>query len=192
MKKSLGPKTVAYPLPVFVIGTYDKAGKANVMTASWCGICCSKPPAIAVSLRKATYTYGNVVERQCFTVSVPSETYLKEVDYFGIASGRNEDKFSATGLTAVRAEYVDAPYVQEFPIILECKVLHTIEIGLHTQFIGEILDVKADDSVLDEKGAPDVGIMKPFCYDPQNAGYHGIAAFLGKAHSVGRELLKRG
>lgn len=192
MKKSLGPKTIAYPLPVFVIGTYDKAGKPNVMTASWCGICCSKPPAIGVSLRKATYTYGNVVERQCFTVSVPSEVHLKEVDYFGMASGKNEDKFAATGLTAMRGEFVDAPYVQEFPIILECKVLHTIEIGLHTQFIGEILDVKADDSVLAEKGAPDVQKIAPFCYDHETSSYYGIAASVGKARSAGLALLKRG
>ena len=192
MKTSLGAKTAVYPSPVFVIGTYDKAGKPNVMTAAWCGICCSKPPAVGISLRKATYTYGNLMERQCFTVNIPSEIHLKEVDYFGIASGKNEDKIAATRLTAVRAEFVDAPFIEEFPIILECKVLHTIEIGLHTQFIGEIIDVKADHSVLDEKGQPDIKSLRPFCYDHLNSSYYGTATYLGKSHSIGRAFLKQG
>ena len=125
-----------------VVGTYDKQEKPNIMTAGWVGICCSKPPCIAVSLRKARYTYSNIVERRAFTVSVPSEKYIKETDYVGIASGKKVEKFSATKLTAVKSDLVDAPYVNEFPLVLECRLLHTIEIGLHTQFIGEILDVK--------------------------------------------------
>ena len=76
MKKSLGAKTLVYPTPVFVVGTYDANGKPNVMTASWGGICCSQPPCVAVSLRKATATYGNIVARKAFTISIPSETYV--------------------------------------------------------------------------------------------------------------------
>ena len=68
MKKSLGPKTLIYPTPVWVVGTYDKEGKPNVMTIAWGGICCSKPPCVAISLRKATYSYGNIVERKAFTL----------------------------------------------------------------------------------------------------------------------------
>ena len=146
MKKSLGAKTIVYPTPVLVVGTYDKDGKPNVMTVAWGGICCSVPPCIAVSLRKATYSYGNIVSRKAFTVSVPSERHVKEADYFGIASGRAEDKFAATGLTPVRSDLVNAPYVQEFPLVLECRLAHTFELGLHTQFVGEILDVKIDET----------------------------------------------
>src|SRR5512138_304345 len=135
LKKSIGAKTIIYPTPVLVIGTYDKAGKPNVMTAAWAGICCSAPPCVGVSLRKATYSYGNIVERKAFTVNVPSENYVKEADYFGIASGKDEDKLSKAGLTPVRSEVVDAPYIKEFPLILECRLLRAIEIGLHTQFI---------------------------------------------------------
>ena len=86
MKQSLGAKTILYPTPVVVVGTYDKHEKPNMMTAAWVGICCSKPPCIAVSLRKARYTYSNIVERRAFTVNVPSEKYIKETDYVGIAS----------------------------------------------------------------------------------------------------------
>ena len=120
MKKSLGPQTLVFPTPTWIVGTYDKDDRPNAMTVAWGGICCSDPPCVAVSLRKATYTYGNLVARNAFTISVPSETYVKQADYFGVTSGRDTDKFSATGLTPVRSDLVDAPYIAEFPLVLEC------------------------------------------------------------------------
>jgi flavin reductase (DIM6/NTAB) family NADH-FMN oxidoreductase RutF len=187
MKKSLGAKTMAYPTPAWVVGSYDKDGKANGATIAWGGICCSDPPCVAISLRKATYTYHNIVDRQAYTINIASETHVKEVDFFGMASGRDTDKFAASGLTAVKSDLVDAPYVGEFPLILECKVIHTIEIGLHTQFIGQIVDVKADEAVLDDKGAPDLMKLKPIVFGPEIRAYHGVGAYLGKAFSIGRK-----
>ena len=148
MKKSFGAKTLVFPTPVWVVGTYDGEGRPNAMSAAWGGICCSQPPCLAVSLRKATYTYGNIVARKAFTINVPSETHAREADYIGMVSGKNVDKFAAAGLTPIRSSLVDAPYIEEFPLVVECRLLHTIEIGLHTQFVGEILDVK-------EEGGPD-------------------------------------
>lgn len=188
MKKSIGAKTLVYPTPVWVIGTYDKEGKANVMTAAWGGICCSQPPCVTVSLRKATYSYGNIVERKAFTINVPSEVHIKEADYFGMVSGKKVDKFAAAGLTAVESDLVDAPYVKEFPLILECKLLHTFEIGLHTQFIGVILDVKADEAVLNEQGLPDMEKVKPMVFGPEVLAYHGVGKFLGQAFSIGKGI----
>ncbi len=191
MKKSIGARTIFYPTPVMVVGSYDKAGKANVMTVAWTGICCSKPPCVAVSLRKATYTYGNIIERRAFTINVPSEAYIKEVDYFGIASGKKEDKFTVSRLTPVKSNLVDAPYIKEFPFVLECKLLHTIAIGLHTQFIGEIMDIKAEDSMLGPKGIPDIEKVKPLIYAPEIRKYYGLGNFLGKAFSIGNGVLTR-
>ncbi|MFH2000819.1 MAG: flavin reductase family protein [Planctomycetota bacterium] len=189
MKKSFGPKTLLYALPVWVIGTYDKDGKPNVMTASWGGMCCSKPPCAAVSLREVTYTYRNIMERKAFTINVPSEAYIKEADYFGIASGKDEDKFAVSGLTPVKSDVVDAPYVEEFPLIVECNLLKTVEIGLHTQFIGEIMDVKLDTKACN-MGVIDLSQIKPFIYDPANMSYMAIGNNLGKAFSMGKELKK--
>lgn len=188
MKKSIGAMTLVYPTPVFVVGTYDKEGRPNVMTAAWGGICCSKPPCVAISLRKATYTYGNIVERKAFTISIPSRTHVKEADYFGIVSGRGVDKFEATGLTPVKSEVVDAPFIEEFPLVLECKVLHVLEIGLHTQFVGEVMDIKVEEGVLGEDGMPDIQKIRPFSYAPQSNGYHGVDEFLGKAFSIGKNV----
>ena len=188
MKKSIGAKTLAFPTPVWIVGTYDKEENPNVMTVAWGGICCSKPESINISLRKATYSYGNIVERKAFTISIPSEKHVKEADYFGIATGKKVDKFAATGLTPVKSDLVDAPYVKEFPLILECKLIHTIEVGLHTQFIGEIIDVKADESVLGEKGLPDIEKVRPILFGPEIRTYHGIGKYLGQAFSIGKEI----
>lgn len=188
MKLSLGAKTIVYPAPVFVVGTYDKAGKPNVMTAAWGGICCSNPPCVAVSIRKATYTYGNMIERKAFTINIPSEKYVKETDFFGISSGRDVDKFSASGLTPVKSEVVDAPYIDEFPFVLECKVLHTVAIGLHTQFIGEIMDIKVEEFVMGEKGIPDIEKVKPILFAPDRRTYYGIGKYLKRAFYIGKEI----
>lgn len=188
MKKSLGPKTLVYPTPVFVVGTYDRNGKPNVMTAAWAGICCSRPPCVAVSLRSATYSHGNIVARKAFTISIPSEDYVKQADFFGLASGRETDKFAAAKLTPVKSDLVDAPYVKEFPLVLECKLAHTFELGLHTQFVGEILDVKAEEGVLGNGGLLDIKKVKPLVFTPDTQAYYGIGSFLGRAFSVGGKL----
>ncbi len=181
--KSLGARVLAIPTPVWVVGTYDEEGKPNVMTAAWGGVCCSRPPCVNVSLRKATYSYGNIVERQAFTISIPGVEHVSKVDFLGTASGRDVDKFAITGLTPVRSGLVDAPYVAEFPLVLECRVIHTLEIGLHTQFIGEILDVKAAESAVTDRNAPDIGVIDPFVYSPGNRTYHAIGRSLGLAHT---------
>jgi flavin reductase (DIM6/NTAB) family NADH-FMN oxidoreductase RutF len=181
MKKSLGAKTLVYPTPVFIVGTYDKDGRPNAMTASWGGICCSQPPCVAVSLRKATYTYGNIVARKAFTISIPSEDHAKEADYFGLSSGRDLDKFATCGLTPVKSKLVDAPYIGEFPLVLECRLAHTIELGLHTQFVGEVLDVKADESVMADERTLDIKKVRPFSFTPDTQEYYGVGRFIGNS-----------
>ena len=188
MKKSLGAKTIACPSPVWVIGTYDKNEKPNIMTASWAGICCSKPPAIAVSLRKATYSYQSIIDAKAFTVNVPSAVHVKEVDFIGIVSGKNNDKFRATGLTPVKSEKVNAPYVHEFPLVVECNLIHTYEIGLHTQFIGEIIDVLADSETISEDGKVSMEQVNPFVFSATNRKYHEIGSIVGDAFKIGKDV----
>lgn len=190
MKKSIGARTLVYPTPVFVVGTYDKNGKANAMTVAWGGICCSAPPCVAISVREATYTYGNLMTNQAFTINLPSESYVAHADYFGMASGKNEDKFAVSGLTPVKSALVNAPYVKEFPFVLECKVIHHFKIGLHTQFIGEIMDIKVDEDALGEKG-PEMEKIKPVLWAPDNQGYYGFGSYLGKAYSIGKKIQAR-
>ena len=188
MKKSIGARTIIYPTPVLMVGSYDKAGNPNVMTAAWCGICCSDPPCVTISLRKATYTYGNIMLHKAYTINIPSRDHAEAADYFGIVSGKKVDKLRATGLTPEKSEYVNAPYIKEFPLILECKVIHTHEIGLHTQFIGQVMDVKADEAVLTEKGVPDIEKVNPVLFAPEQRHYYEIGRRIGKAFSLGKKI----
>jgi flavin reductase (DIM6/NTAB) family NADH-FMN oxidoreductase RutF len=191
LKKSVGARTQIYPTPVLVVGTYDNEGNPNVMTAAWGGICCSSPPCVAISLRKATYSYGNLMLKKAFTINIPSENYVKEADYFGIASGNKEDKFAKTGLSAVKSDIVDAPYIREFPITLECKVIHVIELGLHTQFIGQIMDVKMDETIQEKGEQPIIEQIKPLIFAPDSRNYYGVGKQIAPAFSIGNEIQRK-
>ncbi|MFA6217739.1 MAG: flavin reductase family protein [Candidatus Omnitrophota bacterium] len=186
MKKSIGAKTIVFPTPVYIVATYNKSSKPNATAVAWGGICCSVPPCIAISLREATTTYGNIMERKAFTINIPSEKHIKEADYFGIVSGKNEDKFAVTGLTACKSDIVDAPYIKEFSLNLECQLINTIKIGLHTQFIGEIKDIKVDEDMLEKGVVPDIGKIKPFSFNPATRTYYGTGKYLAEAFSVGK------
>ncbi|HAY21582.1 flavin reductase family protein [Desulfobacca acetoxidans] len=190
MKKSIGAKTFLYPMPVFIVGTYDDNKKPNICAVAWGGICCSKPPSVTICLRQATYTYGNLKARQAFTISIPPESRVKEADYAGLASGRNVDKFAVAGLTPVASEVVDAPFVKEFPMVLECKVTHIVEIGLHTLFVGEIQDIKVEEDCLTDKGIPDITKIKPFSFAMDSMSYYSIGPFLAPAFAIGKDLMK--
>jgi flavin reductase (DIM6/NTAB) family NADH-FMN oxidoreductase RutF len=181
MRKSIGRKTIVYPHPVFVIGSYDLDGIPNIMTASWAGICCSEPPCVAVSLRKARYTYENIMYNKGFTVNIPPSSYIQQVDYVGVYSGKYVNKFQKTGLTPVDSEIVRAPYVKEFPVSLLCNLHQTVEIGVHTQFIGEIMDVLVDEDVIGEDGKLKIELISPFIYDSSTRSYYGVGSRLADA-----------
>lgn len=185
--KSLGVKTLIYPAPVLIVGTYDQQGKANAAACAWGGICCSEPAAVAVSFRESRHTYAAILQRKAFTVSIPPEKYMKEADYFGIFSGKTEDKFSSIGLTPIKSEIVDAPYVKEFPLVLECTLLQAVRIGTHTQFIGEIKNVLAEEGILNKDGMPDIKKVNPLVFDPGTRAYFGIGEYLGFAYSAGKK-----
>lgn len=189
MKRSFGARAAAYPLPVFVVGSYDHKGKPNAMVAAWGGICSSDPPSIAISIRPSRYTYRNLMEKMAFTISIPSAKYMTETDFFGIESGESTDKFAVTGLTPLRAEHVNAPCIAEFPVVLECRVTKHVKIGAHTQFIGEILDVKIDESMLDSEGKPDLARLQLIGFDVFRSEYYTTGPVIGRAFSAGRKYL---
>jgi flavin reductase (DIM6/NTAB) family NADH-FMN oxidoreductase RutF len=187
MKKSIGAKTLLFPTPVLIIGTYDEKGVPNAMNVAWGGIASSEPPCVTISVREQRKTYQNILATKAFTVNIPSEKYMKEADYFGIISGKTEDKFKATGLTPVKGEHVNAPYIGEFPLVVECALKETHKLGVHTQFIGEIKDVKVEESALNAKGFPDPELMKAFMFDPGTSAYYATGKFLGQAFTIGKK-----
>ena len=142
--------------------------------------------SFVISLRKATYTYASLMEKKAFTINIPSENYVKEADYFGMASGKSEDKFAKTGLTPIKSEFVNAPYISEFPINIECKIIQVTELGLHTQFIGEVMNVKIDDTI--QENQPIIEQIKPLIFAPDSRNYYGIGEQVAQAFSVGKKI----
>lgn len=190
MKKNIGPRTVGFPTPVVLVGTTDAEGRANLITLAWVGVCCSEPPAIQVSLRPSRYSHTAIVERGAFSVCVPSKRYRDETDFCGIASGRDCDKFSVAGLTMEPGPELGLPLVTEFPINFECRVLHTLTVGSHDLFVGEVVSCVAEESLLDERGKPAAEKLDTLVYMPAD-GYYGLGPRLASSFDAGRRLLPR-
>ncbi len=199
MKNSLGPKTLGFPAPIFIVGSYDNKDNPNVMNAAAGGICCLSPPCIYVSLREATHTYHNIMNKKVFTVSIPPAEYVKEADYFGLASGKNVNKLEVSELTHVKSELVDAPYIGEFPVVLECKLKETLNLGSHTMFVGEVLDLKADEEVLvditsgsgKKLSRIDPEKFLPLIFDMSTRNYYKLGKKVGNGFSTGLKLFKK-
>lgn len=190
MKQSLGAKTIAVPTPVWLVGTYDENNKPNIMTAAWGGICCSRPPCIQVSLRAATYSHGNIKARKAFTVNIPSDEHWREADYAGIASGRDTGKLSDLEWFFTASELVDAPIIDQCGLVIECRLKETVELGLHTMYVGEIMDVKADPEVITD-GKLDIRKVKPIIFSPGEGCYFSVGPKLSDAFKQ-RSPPKRG
>lgn len=185
-KKSVGPRPYIMPKPALVIGSYSATGEPDIMTAAWTGIANSNPLCIAVSIQQKRKTYENIKATGYFTVNVPSAAYAAQMDYVGVISGRQENKFKSLGLTAVKGQYVNAPYVGEFPVVLECQVIDTLFLGSHTQFIGKVLDTKVDTDLLDKNNRVMSEKMQPVIFDDQ--GYFSYGRYLGKPFDLYKTL----
>ena len=188
MKKSLGANPYTFPMPVLMIATYGADGKVDVMNMAWGGVCANN--MVALNITETHKTSQNIKERMAFTLSIADVDHLKEADFFGIASGNDmEDKFERSGLHAVKSEKVDAPVVEEFPLTLECKVVE-LQHGISGfRVVGEIVDVLADEKVLDGDGNVDIAKLNAFAFDPFGSGYYRIGEKVGDAWGDGDELM---
>lgn len=190
MKRNLGAKDIIFPAPVLIVGTYDEEGAPNAMNVAWGGLCSSNPPAVSISIRGERKTYQNILRRKSFTVQIATEDLLQEADYFGLISGKRLKKVDAISMKTEKAEHVDAPCLTPFPLILECQVMQILEIGKHFHVIGEIVNVTADEAILDDQGKVDVTKLKAIGYDPVGNHYVATSQIVGDAFSAGRALLK--
>jgi len=191
MKKNVGIVGLIFPSPVLVIGTYDINGKPNVLTVAWGGVASSDPASISIAVRPSRYSHEALLRTKAFTVNLPTVQYAAEVDYFGIVSGRKANKFATTGLTPVRGEHVDAPYIAEFPYVMECEVTHTIDLNAHTLFIGEVKGVKVDDVLLDIDGNISWEDARLLTFDALARNYRAPGEHIAQAYQVGKKFISR-
>lgn len=188
MKKDLGVNPYLFPMPVLMIATYGENDVVDVMNMAWGGICANN--MVALNITQTHKTAQNIKERGAFTLSIADIDHIKEADFFGIASGNKmADKFERSGLHAVKSDKVDAPIVEEFPITLECKVVEIQNDKYGFRVLGEIVNVLADEKVLDEKGKVDPTKLNAFVFDQFQSGYYAIGDKVGQAWSSGASLM---
>ena len=185
MRKNFGAKAMCYPMPVFIIGTYNADGTPNAMNAAWGDI--SEETEITICVDSSHKTAENLLARRAFTVSMATESHMAACDYVGIVSGSKvPDKFAKAGFHAIRSELVDAPLIEELPMALECEV---ISYDTETcRLVGRIVNVNADESVLGENGKVDVAKLRPITYDPMNHQYFALGEKVGRAFHDGLAL----
>ena len=152
VKEVWKPGTMLAPVPVVLVTSVAANTRPNIMTVAWTGTVCSDPPMLSISLRKATHTYGLIMESREFVVNVPSAKLIGLTDYCGVVSGRDEDKFAATGLTPGLATTVAPPIILECPINIECVVKQVLELGLHTMFVAQITSVQVSKHLITKSG----------------------------------------
>ena len=182
MRKNFGAKAMCYPMPVFIIGTYNADGTPNAMNAAWGGI--SEETEITICVDSAHKTAENLLSRKAFTVSMATAKTITACDYVGIVSGNNEtEKFARAGFHATKSEYVDAPLIDELPMALECELLSYDEETC--RLVGRIVNVCADESVLDANGKVDVAKLQPITYDPMSHHYLVLGEKVGQAFHDG-------
>lgn len=165
MKVQKNPSAALFPVPVVLVTSADSQGKPNIITIAWAGTVCSDPPMLSISVRPSRHSHKLISDSGEFVVNVPGAELIQATDYCGFVSGRDVDKFAATGLTALPAARVKAPLIAECPLNLECEVRQTLALGAHDMFVAEIVEVHQSKTALNEKGRMDVGRIKPFCYN---------------------------
>lgn len=185
MRKNFGAKPFLYPMPVLILGTYGKDGVPNAMNAAWGGI--TEDREITVCISADHKTTENIIARRAFTVSIATAETVTACDFFGVVSGNDvPDKVARAGFHATKAKFVDAPYFDELPMALECRLIsYDAE---SCRLVGEIVNVSVDDAVLKEDRRVDPALLRPIAYDPMNHTYLELGAAVGRAFCDGLAL----
>lgn len=190
MSKNLGVKPYLFPMPTYMIGTYNEDGTVDVMMMAWGGICAED--MVALNLEAEHKTVTNLEARKAFTLAVPGTDTLRESDFFGIASSNKmADKFERTGLHAVKSERVDAPVITEYPLTLECEVVEMQSQPYGLRVLGKIINVIADEKILDDAGKIDAGKIRAFTFDQMKNGYYAVGEKVGQAWHSGAGLMHK-
>lgn len=184
MRKNFGAKTWLYPMPVLMIGTYDENGSPNLMNAAWGGV--YDTDQVMICLSHDHKTTENIKKSGAFTVSFATASTVVPCDYVGIVSANDvPDKFARAGFHATRSEFVNAPVIDELPMTLECRLIKFNEDGI---CVGEIVNISAEESIIDENGKIDAKRLDPIMYDGVTHAYWNFGEQVGKAFSDGKKI----
>ena len=190
MKNNLGVVPAVYPMPVLMVAAYDANEKVNVMNVAWGQIC--DMDKIILFIGEGKKTWLNIKESKAFTVALADETHVAEADFFGIASGNKmNDKFERTGYHAVKSDRVNAPIIEEFPVVMECELLEFLDTEHVSGIVGKIVNVKAEESVLSKNGKIDPKKLHALMFDQFQNGYYSTGEKIATAWNAGAGLMKK-
>ena len=190
MKKNLGVVQAVFPMPVLMVATYDENGTVNVMNAAWGMICNSD--RIALFIDEEHKTTQNLLKAKAFTVSIADRAHMEAADFFGIATGNKmPDKFARTGCHAVKSAFVNAPVIEEFPVVMECELAEVAETESFYCIVGKIVNTAAEEAVLAENGKIDPAKLNALIFDQFQHGYYVAGEQVGKAWNAGAQLMKK-
>ena len=161
---NLKPSTSLYPQPAVMVSCGDFDGRKNIITLAWVGVACSEPPMVSIGVRPQRYSYELIKANGEFVVNLSGPGLIRETDFCGNTSGRTVDKFKTLGLTPLRGAVVKAPVIAECLVNLECRVRQVVQLGSHDLFVGEVVNVIADERALDERGRIDLAKVNPLAY----------------------------
>ena len=186
MRQKLNITEGIFPMPVLMVATYNDDGSVNVMNAAWGTM--QERNTVALNLTETHKTVQNIKKRGAFTVSIADAAHVNEADYFGVESGNKvADKLAKAGLTASKAETVDAPVINEFPLCLECEFIEYQENEYGCGVIGKVVNVTADERVM-PNGKLDLSLVDAIAFDPYTHGYYRVSERVGEAFKDGLAL----
>ena len=190
MKKNIGVVPAVYPMPVLNVAAYDKDGKTNAMNVAWGQIC--DDDKIILFIGEGKKTWLNIMETKAFTVAIADKAHMAEADYLGIATGNKvSDIFARTGLHESKSDLVNAPVIEEFPLTMECEFLELAKTEYISGIVGKIVNVKAEENVLDEKGKVDPVKLQAIMFDQFRNGYYMTGEHAGQAWNAGIPIVKK-
>ncbi|WP_271714064.1 flavin reductase family protein [Anaeromicropila herbilytica] len=182
---------MVYPLPAVMVSVGGESYKPNIITIGWTGTICTNPAMVYISVRPERYSYDIIKETGEFVINLTTENLVKAVDYCGVKSGRDIDKFKEMNLTAVTGNQITAPYIKECPVNIECKVEQILKLGSHDMFIAKVLGVHVDKKYMNERGKFELNKANPIVYS--HGEYYGIGKLLGTfGYSIRRKNQKMG
>lgn len=181
---------MVYPLPAVLVSCQKEGEAPNMFTVAWTGTICTNPAMVYISVRPERHSYAIIEETKEFVINLSTEEIVKAVDYCGVRSGRTVDKFKETGLTAGKAQLVNAPIIEESPVNIECRVKEIVKLGSHHMFIAEVLGVNVDSKYLNEKGKFELGKAKLVAYS--HGEYYSLGDLIGTfGYSVRKDKKKK-
>ena len=190
MKKNLGVVPAVYPMPVLIVAAYGENDKVNAMNAAW-GMICGMDK-IALFIDEDHKTTQNLLKAKAFTVALADRAHMDVADFFGIASGNKmEDKFERTGFHAVKSAFVNAPVIEEFPLVMECELAEVVQTENLYAIVGRIVNVAAEESILSEKDKVDPTKLNALMFDQFQHGYYLTGEKAGQAWNAGAGLMKK-